>query len=163
MCACTSIFFLIEIQLNDDNEKLQRQVTTKDGGQDSGSDAELRRLRAENAALQKSLTSMCTKLMQRYDIRLQPFVILWKTFEKPKLSVSSPVFLYLSMSWPIEIWVIWNIVVLCVFTSLFFSLLKFSLAWSINPVTPKISLVILLTVCYTVVVMLVWRIWYWIN
>ena len=76
MCACTSIFFKIEIQLNDDNEKLQRQVTTKDGGQDSGSDAELRRLRAENAALQKSLTSMCTKLMQRYDIRLQPFVIL---------------------------------------------------------------------------------------
>ena len=79
MCACTSIFFfLIEIQLNDDNEKLQRQVTTKDGGQDSGSDAELRRLRAENAALQKSLTSTCTKLMQRYDIRSQPFVILWK-------------------------------------------------------------------------------------
>ena len=98
MCACTSIFFLIEIQLNDDNEKLQRQVTTKDGGQDSGSDAELRRLRAENAALQKSLTSTCTKLTQRYDIRLQPFVILWKTFEKPKLSVSSPVFLYLPMS-----------------------------------------------------------------
>ena len=103
MCACTSIFFKIEIQLNDDNEKLQRQVTTKDGGQDSGSDAELRRLRAENAALQKSLTSMCTKLMQRYDIRLQPFVILWKTFEKLKLLVSSPFFLYLSMSWPIEI------------------------------------------------------------
>ncbi|RMX52930.1 hypothetical protein pdam_00010954 [Pocillopora damicornis] len=44
-------------KLNDDNEKLQRQVTTKDGGQDSGSDAELRRLRAENAALQKSLTN----------------------------------------------------------------------------------------------------------
>ena len=156
-------FFLIEIQLNDDNEKLQRQVTTKDGGQDSGSDAELRRLRAENAALQKSLTSTCTKLMQRYDIRSQPFVILWKTFEKLKLLVSSPVFLYLSMSWPIEIWVIWNIVVLCVFTSLFFSFLKFSLAWSVNPVTPKISLVILLTVYYTVLVMLVWRIWYWVN
>ena len=69
-------FFLIEIQLNDDNEKLQKQVTTKDGGQDSGSDAELRRLRAENAALQKSLTSTCTELMQKYDIRLQPFVIL---------------------------------------------------------------------------------------
>ena len=76
MCACTSIFFKIEIQLNDDNEKLQKQVTTKDGGQDSGSDAELRRLRAENAALQKSLTSTCTKLTQKYDIRLQPFVIL---------------------------------------------------------------------------------------
>ena len=65
MCACTSIFFLTEIQLNDDTEKLQRQVKTKDGGQDSGSDAELRRLRAENAALQKSLTSTCTKLTQR--------------------------------------------------------------------------------------------------
>ena len=33
----------------------------------------------------------------------------------------------------------------------------------LNPLTPKISLVILLTVCYTVLVMLVWRIWYWIN
>ena len=28
----------------------------------------------------------------------------------------------------------------------------------INPLTPKISLVILLTVCHTVLVMLVWRI-----
>ena len=28
----------------------------------------------------------------------------------------------------------------------------------INPVTPKISFVILLTVCHTVLVMLVWRI-----
>lgn len=44
-------------KLNDDNEKLQRQVMSKDGGQDSSSDAELRRLRAENAALQKSLTN----------------------------------------------------------------------------------------------------------
>ena len=103
VCMYLNFFFLIEIQLNDDNEKLQKQVTTKDGGQDSGSDAELRRLRAENAALQKSLTSTCTKLTQRYDIRSQPFVILWKTFEKPKLLVSSPVFLYLSMSRPIEI------------------------------------------------------------
>ena len=34
---------------------------------------------------------------------------------------------------------------------------------SFNPLTPKISLVILLTVCHTVLVMLVWRIWYWIN
>ena len=33
----------------------------------------------------------------------------------------------------------------------------------INPLTPKISLVILLTVCHTVLVMLVLRIWYWIN
>ena len=32
-----------------------------------------------------------------------------------------------------------------------------------NPLTPKISLAILLTVCHTVLVMLVWRIWYWIN
>ncbi|KAJ7379419.1 regulation of modification of synaptic structure [Desmophyllum pertusum] len=44
-------------KLNDDNEKLQKQVTAKDGGQDSGTDAETRRLRAENAALQKSLTN----------------------------------------------------------------------------------------------------------
>ena len=29
--------------------------------------------------------------------------------------------------------------------------------------TPKISLVILLTVCYTVLMMLAQRIWYWIN
>ena len=33
----------------------------------------------------------------------------------------------------------------------------------LNPLTPKISLVILLTVCHIVLVMLVWRIWYWIN
>ena len=32
-----------------------------------------------------------------------------------------------------------------------------------NPSTPKISLVILLTVYCTVLVMLVWRIWFWIN
>ena len=29
----------------------------------------------------------------------------------------------------------------------------------IDPFTPKISIVILLTVCYTILVMLVWRIW----
>ena len=43
--------------MNDDNEKLQKQVTAKDGGHDLGADTEIRRLRAENAALQKSLTS----------------------------------------------------------------------------------------------------------
>ena len=32
-----------------------------------------------------------------------------------------------------------------------------------NPWTPKISSAILLIVCCTVLVMLVWRIWYWIN
>ena len=30
---------------------------------------------------------------------------------------------------------------------------------NLNPLTPKILLVILLTVCHTVLVMLVWRIW----
>ena len=35
--------------------------------------------------------------------------------------------------------------------------------WRLNPSTPKISLVILLTISHTVLVMLVWRIWYWIN
>ena len=34
---------------------------------------------------------------------------------------------------------------------------------SFNPLTPKISLVILLTVCHTVFAKLVLRIWYWIN
>ena len=33
----------------------------------------------------------------------------------------------------------------------------------LNALTPKISLVILLTVCHTVLMMFVWRIWYWIN
>ena len=33
----------------------------------------------------------------------------------------------------------------------------------VNPLTPKISLVILLTLCHIVLVMLVWRIWCWIN
>ena len=32
-----------------------------------------------------------------------------------------------------------------------------------NPLMPKISLVILLTVCHTILMMLVLRIWYWIN
>ena len=32
----------------------------------------------------------------------------------------------------------------------------------INPFTSKISIVILLTVCYTILVMVVWRIWSWI-
>ena len=49
----------------------------------------------------------------------------------------------------------------------------FSVSWSnnmktihkrwLNPLPPKIALVILLTVCHTVLVMLVWRIWDWIN
>ena len=33
----------------------------------------------------------------------------------------------------------------------------------LNPLIPKISLVILLTVCQMILIMLVWRIWYWIN
>ena len=35
--------------------------------------------------------------------------------------------------------------------------------WGFNPFTPKISLVILLTVCHKIYVMLVWRIWNWID
>ena len=35
--------------------------------------------------------------------------------------------------------------------------------YDINPLNPNISLMILRTVCYTVLVMLVWRICYWIN
>ena len=40
-----------------------------------------------------------------------------------------------------------------------------SFGWkpNLNPVTPKILLVIVLTVCHTVLVMLVWRSWYWVN
>ena len=34
---------------------------------------------------------------------------------------------------------------------------------NIHPLTPKISLAILLTVCTIILVMLIWRIWYWIN
>ena len=33
----------------------------------------------------------------------------------------------------------------------------------INPFTSEMSIVILLTVCHTILVMLVWRIWSWIN
>ena len=36
-------------------------------------------------------------------------------------------------------------------------------SWKFNPFTPRISLVILLTVCHIVVMMSAWRIWYWIN
>ena len=32
--------------------------------------------------------------------------------------------------------------------------------WTLDPLTPKISLVILLTVCQTILLMLVWRTWY---
>ena len=42
-------------------------------------------------------------------------------------------------------------------------LLLRTLCISFNPLTPKISLVILLTVCQTILIMLVWRIWYQIN
>ena len=35
--------------------------------------------------------------------------------------------------------------------------------WNLNPSTPKISLVILVTNCHIVLMMRVWRIWYWIN
>ena len=40
-----------------------------------------------------------------------------------------------------------------------------SFGWkpNLNPVTPKILLVILLTVYHTVLVMLLWRSWYWVN
>ena len=55
-------------QLNDDNEKLQKQVTAKDGDQDSGAEAEIRRLRAENAALQKSLTSKSLSTSFNYNL-----------------------------------------------------------------------------------------------
>ena len=33
----------------------------------------------------------------------------------------------------------------------------------LNPLTPKISLVILLTICHTILMMLVQRNWNWIN
>ena len=45
----------------------------------------------------------------------------------------------------------------------FINLFDFTVVQQLNPLTPKISLVILVTVCHTVLVMLVWRIWYWIN
>ena len=38
-----------------------------------------------------------------------------------------------------------------------------TLVRDLHPLTPKILLVILLTVCHIVLVMLVWRIWYSIN
>ena len=33
----------------------------------------------------------------------------------------------------------------------------------VNPLLPKISLVILLTFCHSILIMSVWRIWHWIN
>ena len=33
----------------------------------------------------------------------------------------------------------------------------------VNPLTPKISLVIVLTICHTILMMSIWRICYWIN
>ena len=40
---------------------------------------------------------------------------------------------------------------------------KLSILRALNPLTPNISLATLLTVCHTVLVMLVLRIWYWIS
>ena len=51
----------------------------------------------------------------------------------------------------------------CVFWSQSMALRFAVLITTLNPFTPKISLTILLTVCHTVLVMLVSRIWYWIN
>ena len=51
----------------------------------------------------------------------------------------------------------------CVFWSQSMALRFAVLITTLNPLTPKISLTILLTVCHIVVVMLVSRIWYWIN
>ena len=52
-----------------------------------------------------------------------------------------------------HLWALFNVASFC------------SFGWkpNLNPVTPKILLVILLTVCHTVLVMLLWRSWYWVN
>ena len=51
------------------------------------------------------------------------------------------------------------------FSQLYYVWIKISTVGSvaINPFTTTISLAILLTVCHSVLVMLVWRIWHWIN
>ena len=51
----------------------------------------------------------------------------------------------------------------CVFWSQSMALRFAVLITTLNPLTPKISLIILLTVCHIVLVMLVLRIWCWIN
>ena len=54
----------------------------------------------------------------------------------------------------------WYVAVQCVYVTTWFQM-----QFDVNPLTPKISLVILLTVCHTVLVMLVWRIcprWYFL-
>ena len=52
-------------------------MTAKDGGQDSGMDVEIRRLKAENAALQKSLTSkfLPTTMKELKIIKFCEFVV----------------------------------------------------------------------------------------
>ena len=51
----------------------------------------------------------------------------------------------------------------CVFWSQSMAMRFAVLITTLNPLTPKISLIILLTVCHTVLAMLVLRIWCWIN
>ena len=51
----------------------------------------------------------------------------------------------------------------CVFWSQSMAMRFAVLITTLNPLTPKISLIILLTVCHIVLVMLLTRIWYWIN
>ena len=52
---------------------------------------------------------------------------------------------------------------LCCHIEQCFTLSRMYVCLELNPLTPKISLLILLTLCHTVLLMLVWRMWYWIN
>ena len=70
----------------------------------------------------------------------------------------------------------WSILLLCIlfrvqwFEKALFAIITkkkekktYSQDRQLNPFTPKISLVILITVCFTILMMSVWRIWCWIN
>ena len=58
----------------------------------------------------------------------------------------------------------YSILLLCILLRVqWFEKALFAIDRELNPFTPKISLVILITVCFTILMMSVWRIWCWIN
>ena len=77
------------------------------------------------------------------------------SFNLVKMVVSCyAVWVFSSTTWNLFIWlalVICMRILACVVLNWF------------NPYTSMISLVILLTVCHTLLIILVWRIWYWVN
>ena len=85
--------------------------------------------------------------------------VIWKRESKANLwlhQINSVPFVFDSYSKQLEI----RQLVVCSFKHIHW---VFWVYFYLNPFTPKIYLVILLTISHTILMMLVQRIWYWIN